>query len=49
MSTPLSDRVAFLTANTSVYNALGAANYVILFYFFAIMIASVALFLTDLR
>ena len=33
MSSPLNDLVAFLTADTSDYNALGAAKYVILIVF----------------
>ena len=49
MSNPLLDLVAFLTANTGDYNALGAAKYVILLYFYALMVCSVILFVINLR
>ncbi len=49
MSNPLNDLVAFLTADTSDYNALGAARYVILIVFYALMIASLALFVVNFR
>ncbi|MGI4764291.1 MAG: hypothetical protein ACRYGP_04380 [Janthinobacterium lividum] len=43
MSDPLQDLVAFLTANTGAYDALGAAKYVILLYFYALLVCSVML------
>lgn len=49
MSNPLQDLVAFLTANTGDFNALGAAKYVILLYFYALIAASLVLFAVNLR
>ena len=49
MSNPSQDLVAFLTANTGDYNALGAAKYVILLYFYALLTCSVVLFFTNLK
>ncbi len=49
MPTPLTDLVAFLTADTDGYNALGAAKYVVLLVFYALMIASLTLFVVNLR
>lgn len=49
MSNPLQDLVAFLTANTGDFNALGAAKYVIVLYFYALIVCSVILFFINLR
>lgn len=49
MSNPLSDLVAFLTADTGDYGGLGAAKYVVLLVFYALMIASLTLFVVNLR
>jgi hypothetical protein len=49
MSNPLQDLVAFLTANTGDYDALGAAKYVILLYFYALIVCSVFLFFINLK
>ena len=49
MSNPLQDLVAFLTANTGDFNALGAAKYVILLYFYALIVASLMLFVANIR
>ena len=49
MPNPLTDLVAFLTADATDYDALGAARYVILLVFYALMIASLTLFVVNLR
>ena len=49
MPNPLTDLVAFLTADTGDFNALGAAKYVILLVFYALMAASLTLFVVNLR
>ena len=48
MSAPLQDLVAVLTANTSAFDALGAAKYVILLYFYALVVCSVFLLVINL-
>ena len=40
MTTPISDLIGFLTADTSDYNALGIWKYLILFLFYALMAGS---------
>lgn len=49
MSSPLTDVAAFLTADTGDFNALGAAKYVILIYFYGLLIASLVLVVVNLR
>jgi hypothetical protein len=49
MSNPLQDLVAFLTANTGDFNALGAAKYVVVLTFYALMVCSVILLAVNLR
>ena len=49
MSDPLRDLVAFLTANTGDFNALGAAKYVVVLYFYALMVCSVILLFINVR
>ena len=49
MSNPPQDLVAFLTANTNDLNGLGAAKYVIILYFYALMACSLLLLVINLR
>lgn len=49
MSNPLTDLAAFLTADTGDYHALGAARYVVLVVFYALVLASLALAVVNLR
>lgn len=49
MSKPLQDLVAVLTANTGDFDALGAAKYVILLVFYALMVCSVILVFVNLK
>ena len=49
MSNPLNDLVAFLTANSSAFDALGAARYVIIITFYALVIVSIILAASNLR
>ena len=49
MSKPLADLVAFLTANTADYGALGAARYVILLCFYVLLLVSLLLFVVNFR
>ena len=49
MPKPLTDLVAFLTADTTDYDALGAAKYVVLLVFCALILASLTLFVVNLR
>ena len=48
MSDPLQDLVAVLTANTSAFDALGAAKYVVLLYLYALLVCSVMLLALNL-
>ena len=47
MPKPLTDLVAFLTADTTDYDALGAARYVVLLVFFALILANLTLFVVN--
>ncbi len=49
MSNPLQDLIAFLTANTGDFNALGAAKYVVILCFYGLMVCSVILLVINLR
>ena len=49
MPNPLNDLAAFLTAGTADYEALGAARYVVLVVFYALVFASLTLLVVNLR
>ncbi|RYB04762.1 DoxX family protein [Lichenibacterium ramalinae] len=49
MPTPLNDLVAFLTGAAADYEALGAARYVVLVVFYALVVASLTLLVVNLR
>ena len=48
MSDPLQDLVAFLTANTGDFDALGAAKYVILLFFYVLVVCSLMLLVINI-
>ncbi len=49
MPNPLADLVAFLTAGAADYEALGAARYVVLVVFYALVLGSLTLLVVNLR